>query len=89
MTREVCDLCDRESRVGFTVPYAIWERVRGTFPVELSIDILCLACFTQRADLLNLEWDRDIRFWPVSKVTFKAAATDIAKAYLDQVGEPG
>lgn len=72
MTREICDQCDRESRVGFTVPDEMWERVQTSYPAEFSIDILCLACFTQRGDSLNLEWDKDIRFWPVSKVSLRA-----------------
>jgi len=29
-------------------------------------DVLCLACFTARADDCGLAWDKDIEFFPVS-----------------------
>lgn len=64
-TREICKKCYKEVTVGFSVPNEIWNRVIGN-----SDTIRCVACFTEKADELEVQWDEDIKFYPVSKVTF-------------------
>lgn len=68
VTREVCSECDRLSRVGFHVPNEIWLQA---IPVDRQEDIFCVACFTRFADRKYLAWDREIRFFPVSKKTHR------------------
>lgn len=65
VTREFCDHCGNVNAVGFTVSDSIWDRVAP------KNTILCLGCFTRRADEMNLKWDEAIQFWPVSRATFE------------------
>jgi len=69
--REICSLCERLSRVGFRVPDDVWHSVMGD-----SIDIICLACFTRLADNAFVAWDKDIVFYPVSKVAHRRITQD-------------
>jgi hypothetical protein len=64
VTRETCKACGRVSAVGFSVSDEMWQLATGGFPF-----VLCLACFTARADDAMLPWDREIQFWPVSLVS--------------------
>ena len=65
-TREVCQMCHEVSRVGFWVPKETWKlAVRKGFEHA----IVCLPCFTRIADEKAVEWDKDIKFYPVSRVT--------------------
>jgi hypothetical protein len=59
-SREICDFCGEDVTVGFSVPNCIWNLVAK--PDE----ILCLRCFTRRCDQHLIEWDRYIKFHPVS-----------------------
>lgn len=63
MTRETCCICGDIIRVGFHVPDEIWEQV--VHPSRIN-DIHCLNCFTRRADEKLIDWDKQIRFYPVS-----------------------
>lgn len=67
-SREVCSDCNEISRIGFSVPDDIWNQAVG------DNRILCLRCFTQRADFKYVEWDKNITFFPVSKVTHRECA---------------
>lgn len=64
--REICQCCSLTSAVGFTVPDTIWLAASGG-----RFRVLCLGCFTTMADEARLPWDKDIRFHPVSLVTFE------------------
>lgn len=65
-TRERCAACHRISPIGFFVPNEIWEVV--VHP-SLQDSILCLSCFTSRADEKLIPWDKEILFFPVSFYT--------------------
>jgi len=67
-SREICSDCNEVSRIGFSVSDSIWNEAVG------DNRILCLRCFTQRADFKYVEWDKDIQFFPVSKVTHRECA---------------
>lgn len=64
--RNLCQICGNLCYVDFWVPNEIWyEAVRNCYvggPV-------CLHCFCVRADDKNLEWDKEIKFYPTSAVT--------------------
>lgn len=64
--REICSLCHEVSRVGFSVPDKIWKLAVHRSQIE---DIICLRCFTRLADERKVEWDKDIKFYPVSQIT--------------------
>jgi hypothetical protein len=72
MTREICKLCWRPIAIGFTVPDEVWEQVRH--PAMLG-DTMCLSCFVAMADEKLIEWDREIKFWPVSLRTLHSEPT--------------
>lgn len=50
----------------FGVPNAIWELA---VHVSQLHSIICLRCFTRLADERGLEWDKEITFQPVSRIT--------------------
>jgi transcriptional regulator with PAS, ATPase and Fis domain len=62
-TREVCAICGRVSRVGFWVPNKIWNHVIHPY---YRNSIVCLSCFTERADEHLVDWSSEIQFYPVS-----------------------
>ena len=64
--REICSLCHEISRVGFWVPDEIWKKVVHTSKMN---DIICLRCFTRLADEKSIQWDEEIKFYPVSQKT--------------------
>lgn len=64
--REICSLCSEVSRVMFSVPNAIWELAVHVSQLE---SIVCLRCFTRLADERGVEWDKEIKFRPVSRIT--------------------
>ena len=68
-TREICKCCDESVTVGFSVPDDIWEKAAGRGDGKEPFSVLCLRCFTRRADRLLLKWDKEIQFWPVSLVS--------------------
>jgi hypothetical protein len=68
-TREICKRCHEESAVGFTVPDEVWAAV---VPESLQGSVLCVRCFTDLGDQNRVQWDRQIEFWPVSRVTLEA-----------------
>lgn len=64
--REICALCHEVSRIGFSVPDEIWKlAVHERF----QSSIICLRCFARLADERQIEWDKNIEFYPVSWVT--------------------
>lgn len=62
-TRELCALCHEVSRVGFRVPDNVWVVVA---PHGHENSNVCLRCFTRIADEKRVEWDKNIKFYPVS-----------------------
>ena len=67
--REICHLCHEVSRVGFWVPDETWKA--SVHQSQLN-DILCLRCFCRLADERGVEWDKNIKFYPVSWITLRA-----------------
>lgn len=63
--REICRLCHEVNRVGFYVPDSVW---RAAMHVSQWNEIVCLSCFTRLADERGVEWDREIEFYPVSRI---------------------
>ena len=64
MTRELCKRCPNIVTVGYSVPDSIWESVsQGRW------NVLCLQCFSTLADEMELAWDREIQFFPVSRAS--------------------
>lgn len=66
MTREICKACWKINRIGFIVPNEIWNK---SVPNFFKNKVLCLDCFTTFADEAGIEWDKDIKFFPVSFLT--------------------
>lgn len=65
VTREICKLCYHVNTVGFSVPNDVWRAV-----AEDSVSlVMCLGCFTRLADEKGVEWDKQIEFYPVSRIT--------------------
>lgn len=81
-TRERCGLCHAISPVGFWVPDETWAAV--VHPSHLHT-IHCLRCFTDRADEKLIPWDRDIKFYPVSRATHLADVRGMPTLELNQV----
>lgn len=65
-TREICKCCGTINAVGFHVPQQVWDE---SVPERWRNDVLCLNCFTRFADEAAVEWDRDIKLFPVSRIT--------------------
>ena len=65
-TRERCGLCHQISPIGFWVPNDVWRTVVHPHYAD---SIHCLRCFTDRADEKLVEWDKEIKFYPVSRLT--------------------
>lgn len=61
--REICCLCHEVSRVGFWVPNDVWE---ASVHRHYITSVICLRCFTRQADERSVEWDKEIKFYPVS-----------------------
>ncbi len=80
-TREMCAICGRVSRVGFHVPDEIWHEV---VHAHYRSSILCLSCFTERADEHFVEWDKEIVFWPVSLATRMELGLDYERINIVQ-----
>lgn len=64
--REICHLCHEVSRVGFHVPDDIWQAAMHKSDWN---NIVCLSCFARLADERGVEWDNDIAFYPVSRIS--------------------
>ena len=85
--REICKCCHNINCVGFYVPNDIWALV---VPYEFFRKALCLDCFIRFADEKGIEWDKDIKFFPVSLYTNNKCKKDIiesAKALVDKLKE--
>lgn len=80
MTREICKACCRESAVGFSVPDHVWA---AAVEPEMREKVLCVTCFTTRADRHLVPWDREIQFWPVSRVTMGTDLDTVLRAVRD------
>lgn len=63
-TRERCKCCQRFNPVGFDVPESIWLNVA---PEEFQNKVLCIMCFDMFAAEKNIQWDDDVKFYPVSQ----------------------
>jgi len=64
--REICSLCHEVSRVTFWVPDTIW----GLSVHQSHINsIICLCCFSRLADERQVQWDKEIKLYPVSLIT--------------------
>lgn len=62
-SRERCGHCQEYSAVGFWVPNIIWVQV---MPEKHRDTVCCLRCFARMADERLVQWDDDIKFYPVS-----------------------
>ena len=63
--RQICSACNREYSIDFSVPNYIWvSAVHGS---QLD-NLICLDCFTRMADTRFVEWEKDIKFHPVSLI---------------------
>jgi len=71
--REICSLCYEVERVGFWVPDEIWELAVHRSQIN---DIICLSCFTRLADERRVQWDEEIKFYPVSFITVQKDVQD-------------
>ncbi|HEX5704889.1 MAG TPA: hypothetical protein VFX97_16950 [Pyrinomonadaceae bacterium] len=71
--REICSVCGEVSRVMFGVPNEVWELVVHHSQLR---NIICLRCFTRLADERGVEWDKDITFQPVSRITVDCIVTE-------------
>jgi len=76
-TREVCSSCGNIIKIGFHVPNKIWKKV--VHPSNLN-NILCLECFTRKADEKLIEWDKEIKFYPVSFYTHLSRIGKLVKS---------
>lgn len=65
-TRERCAACQQPSPVSFWVPDETWAMVVHQF---FQNSILCLPCFVSRADEKLIEWEKDIKLYPISLAT--------------------
>jgi len=79
--REVCSECGRVSPVGFWVPNDTWEEVMSD---DRQHAIMCVMCFTRLADQKFIRWDKEIKFFPVSK---KSHREQIQSNYESPKGE--
>lgn len=64
-SREICKLCYHVNAVGFSVSNDVWEAV---VPTHARDRVVCVSCFARLADEKQVEWDRNIQFYPVSLV---------------------
>ncbi len=55
--------CGHINHVGFIVPDKIWNKAIPSF---FQNSILCLRCFATFADEALIEWEKDIKFYPIS-----------------------
>lgn len=65
MSREICKCCGAIVAVGFSVPDPVWV---CSVPQRWRRGVLCLNCFTRFADENSVEWDQQIKFYPVSRL---------------------
>jgi len=65
ISREICDSCHEIIRVSFWVDNNIWKQAT---PYKWENKHLCINCFTRFADERLLDWDKTIRFYPISKL---------------------
>ena len=77
MTREICKHCGDVSAVGFSVSDKIWLEVNGS-----ENGVLCLKCFTKKAENLHIAWDKDIKFYPVSLMSHLEVEENLFKLIL-------
>lgn len=82
--RQICHVCNKESRVDFWVPNDIWELATH---VSQRNAIICLDCFTAMADTRFVEWDKDIKFYPTSLVTQLKVVERTMDYYVDKADE--
>ena len=64
--RQICSVCQREYSIDFVVPNEIWELATH---INQRESLICLDCFTRMADTRFVEWDKDIKFYPISLVS--------------------
>ena len=81
-TRERCQMCHQISSVGFWVPDETWK---ASVHPHFENSILCIRCFSSQADEKLVEWDREIKFYPVSLVTHfqMAIGTEPLSGHID------
>lgn len=63
VTREICKMCYHVNPIGFYVSDYIWEKV---VPEEFRSGVVCINCFTRLGDEKLVEWDNNIKLYPVS-----------------------
>ena len=67
-TREICKICYHSNAIGFSVSDQMWEVV---IPEKFQKSVVCINCFVRIADEMGVEWDKDIKFFPVSLVSLQ------------------
>ncbi len=65
--RQICSVCQREYAIDWWVPENIWELATQKHQRN---NLICLDCFTRMADTKFVEWEKDIKFYPISLVGF-------------------
>lgn len=86
--RSLCSICHHPLSVNFHVPNEVWALAVHISQIE---SIICLTCFTRIADERGVEWCREIRFLPTSRVAwdkFIANETPLAWQPLAAVSGP-
>lgn len=63
--RPTCAMCNQLYVIDWMVPTEIWNDVIAPYYQNA---LVCLTCFTRRADEILVEWDKDIQLWPTSKI---------------------
>ncbi len=65
-SREICKICYHVNPIGFIVPDDIWQQI---VPQWSQNTVICLSCFTRLGDEKQIQWDKDIEFFPISLYT--------------------
>lgn len=63
--RQICSLCWEVCRVDFFVPHETWKLAMHQHHWNERV---CLNCFTRLADERQVEWCKDIKFFPESMI---------------------
>src|SRR5262245_49806491 len=66
--QQICSFCHEVCTVDFWVPDHVWKySMQQCFWHNLA----CLRCFTRFADIRGIEWSRDIKLYPESRVIYE------------------
>lgn len=65
--RQFCSVCGRVYRVDYSVPDDVWEL---STHISQRNSLICLSCFAEMADERQVEWCKDIKFYPTSLIKY-------------------